>query len=139
MGTPLAVFRDERGAPGVLVDRCPHRNVPLSEGRVRDGSLECAYHGWRFDCTGACVAIPGLERSVEDRRGAVSHAAVERDGMVWFWSEPDETPTGEPFRLPDLGPGMRQVVLRYDIEATMHAAIENTLDVPHTAFLHREL
>src|SRR5262249_897044 len=32
-----------------------------------------------------------------------------------------------------------QVVLRYDIDATMHAAIENTLDVPHTAFLHRGL
>jgi phenylpropionate dioxygenase-like ring-hydroxylating dioxygenase large terminal subunit len=139
MGMPLVVFRDGRGAPGVLVDRCPHRNVPLSEGRVQDGNLECAYHGWCFDGSGACVAIPGIGRDVTERRGVGAHAAVERDGMVWFWTEPDEEPTSEPFRLPDLGPGMRQVVLRYDIDATMHAAIENTLDVPHTAFLHRGL
>lgn len=139
MGAPLVVFRDGRGRPGVLIDRCPHRNAPLSEGRVHQGSLECAYHGWRFDAGGTCVAIPGSSRDVGGRRGVGSHATLERDGMVWFWSEPDEMPTGEPFALPDLGPGMRQVVLRYDIDATMHAAIENTLDVPHTAFLHRGL
>ena len=139
MDVPLVVFRDGRGEPGVLVDRCPHRNAPLSMGRVHEGSLECGYHGWRFDREGGCVAIPGLDRPVGERRGVGAHAAVERDGMVWFWSEPDEAPEGEPFRLPDLGPGMREVVLRYDIDATMHSAVENTLDVPHTAFLHRGL
>ena len=139
MDAPLVVFRDGRGQPGVLVDRCPHRNAPLSAGRVRDGTLECGYHGWRFDCAGACVAIPGIGGATSERRGVGSHAAVERDGMIWFWSEPDETPIGEPFRLPDLGAGSRQVVLRYDVDATMHATIENTLDVPHTAYLHRGL
>lgn len=139
LGAPLVVFRDGDGQPGVLVDRCPHRNAPLSAGRVHAGSLECGYHGWRFDCAGSCVAIPGIDRAGGERRGVGAHAAVERDGVVWFWSEPDEAPAGEPFRLPDLGPGAREVVFRYDIDATMHAAIENTLDVPHTAFLHRGL
>jgi len=139
MGAPLVVFRDGRGEPGVLVDRCPHRNAPLSAGRVHRGSLECGYHGWCFDSSGSCTAIPGLDRAVGDRRGVGAHATVERDGIVWFWSEVDEAPSGEPFRLPDLGPGARQVVLRFDIDSTLHAAIENTLDVPHTAFLHRGL
>lgn len=139
MGAPLVVFRDGRGQPGVLVDRCPHRNAPLSAGRVHRGDLECGYHGWRFDGTGRCTAIPGLDGAVGERRGVGAHATVERDGMVWFWSEPDEAPAGEPFRLPDLGPGARQVVLRFDIDSTLHAALENTLDVPHTAFLHRGL
>jgi phenylpropionate dioxygenase-like ring-hydroxylating dioxygenase large terminal subunit len=137
-GAPLVVFRDGRGIPGVLTDRCPHRNAPLSLGRVRDGALQCAYHGWRFDGCGTCVAIPGLD-AVGARRPVAHHAAREVDGIGWFWSEPDEAPAGEPFRLPDLGPGARRVVLTYDIDATMHAAIENTLDVPHTAFLHRGL
>ena len=43
-GTPLVLFRDGRGRPAALLDRCPHRNVPLSLGRVRDGQLECNYH-----------------------------------------------------------------------------------------------
>ena len=139
MGAPLAVFRGRDGKPGVLVDRCPHRNAPLSAGRTRDGILECGYHGWQFDNGGACVGIPGIDADVSERRGVGSHAAVERDGMVWFWSEPDDEPTCEPYAMPDLGAGQRQVALTYDIDATMHAAIENTLDVPHTAFLHRGL
>lgn len=139
LGSPLVAFRDGSGRPGVLVDRCPHRNAPLSMGRVHAGALECRYHGWRFDGQGACVAIPGLDGPVEGRRGVGAHAACERDGIVWFWSEPDEEPVGEPFRLPGMGAGAKQVVLTYDIGATMQATIENTLDVPHTAFLHRGL
>src|SRR5690349_4921779 len=59
-GVPLVLFRGEGGKPAALVDRCPHRNVPLSLGRVREGTLECAYHGWRFDTAGQCRAVPGL-------------------------------------------------------------------------------
>ena len=137
MGTPLVVFRGADGAPAVLVDRCPHRNAPLSLGRVKHGELQCAYHGWRFDASGVCVAIPGVDATGE--RHAQAHAATERDGIVWFWSEAEGEPSAEPFRLPELGPKAREVVLSYDIDATMHAVIENTLDVPHTAFLHRGL
>lgn len=39
-------------------DLCPHRKVPLSEGRVEAGKLECAYHGWKFDNIGKPVSIP---------------------------------------------------------------------------------
>src|SRR5690349_4704699 len=58
-GTPLVLFRGEGGKPGALMDRCPHRNVPLSLGRVTNGQLECGYHGWRFDTGGQCRLIPG--------------------------------------------------------------------------------
>src|SRR5437764_226212 len=55
-GTPLVLFRGASGRVGALLDRCPHRNVPLSLGQVgRDGTLQCAYHGWRFDTAGACT------------------------------------------------------------------------------------
>jgi phenylpropionate dioxygenase-like ring-hydroxylating dioxygenase large terminal subunit len=133
------VFRGAGGRPGVLEDRCPHRNAPLSAGRVHDGELECAYHGWRFDGCGGCVAVPGLDLGGGDSRAVPSHATVERDGVVWFWPTAGEEPEGEPFPLPELGAGTREVVLRHDIGAPMAAVIENTLDVPHTAFLHRGL
>jgi phenylpropionate dioxygenase-like ring-hydroxylating dioxygenase large terminal subunit len=46
-----------------FVDSCPHRQVPLSEGRVEnDGTLLCSYHGWRFDGShGRCVAVPQID------------------------------------------------------------------------------
>lgn len=142
MDTPLAVFRDGNDGVGVLLDRCAHRNYPLSLGRVTDeGNLECGYHGWRFDACGACVRVPGL---LEDRTAAsstrqvASHPALERDGVVWVWGDPDSAPSRDPFALPAFeGPGTGETVFRYDLDCTMHAALENALDVPHTAFLHR--
>ena len=47
VGLPLVLFRDAEGRAQALLDRCPHRNAPLSLGRVtNEGRLECAYHGW---------------------------------------------------------------------------------------------
>lgn len=142
MDTPLVVYRKGKGDVGALVDRCPHRNFPLSLGRVTDaGSLECGYHGWQFDDCGNCLRVPGLlddaTANAENRRVA-SHAAVERDGVVWVWGAANTTPTRDPFSMPAFDePGSGQTVFRCDLDCTMHAALENALDVPHTAFLHR--
>ena len=58
----LALYRDSRGMVRAVEDRCPHRRMPLSMGRVTtDGHLQCPYHGWCFDGeTGQCVVIPNL-------------------------------------------------------------------------------
>jgi nitrite reductase/ring-hydroxylating ferredoxin subunit len=58
----LAVYRDLAGAVRAVEDRCPHRRLPLSMGRLtEDGSIQCPYHGWSFDgATGRCTAIPNL-------------------------------------------------------------------------------
>jgi nitrite reductase/ring-hydroxylating ferredoxin subunit len=40
---------------------CSHffRLAPLSEGRIEsDGTLQCSYHGWRFNSEGKCTEIP---------------------------------------------------------------------------------
>src|SRR5215207_36331 len=61
LGVPLVLFRDAQGRPATLLDRCPHRNVPLSIGRVtQSGLLECGYHGWQFEGGGSCLLVPGL-------------------------------------------------------------------------------
>lgn len=143
MDTPLALFRDRAGRARALVDRCPHRNVPLSLGRVDDGCLECAYHGWRFGADGTCVTVPGLpagEPAATRTRAAATYPTCERDGFVWVWADPEHGPEGEPFALPRLdGKQCGETVFAYDLDCTVHAALENALDVPHTAFLHRGL
>ena len=49
-GEPLVLWRSEdNGDVHCANDICPHRSSALSEGRVRDGKLECYYHGWQFD------------------------------------------------------------------------------------------
>jgi 3-phenylpropionate/trans-cinnamate dioxygenase ferredoxin component len=46
-----------------LLDNCSHQNFPLSSGAVLpDGSIECAWHGARFDArTGAPLGLPAVE------------------------------------------------------------------------------
>ena len=142
LGVPLALFRDDTGKAGALIDRCPHRNVPLSLGEVRSGQLQCAYHGWRFDCDGHLKAIPGLpivndvELSMPGRT-CQSFNTREQDGFVWVWMQPAQVPTTEPVPLPQAHwPDYLTVRWDADVDGTLHSTLENILDVPHTSFLH---
>ena len=140
-GVPLVLFRAQGGAPSALLDRCPHRNVPLSLGRCENGRLECAYHGWQFDGAGDCRLIPSLTKPSEGRgRRAPHYSALERDGFIWVYGSPDSEPRSEPHRFALLGDS-RYTTVRRAVEAkgTLFSTIENALDVPHTAFLHRGL
>lgn len=135
----MVVFRDAAGRPNALIDRCPHRNVPLSLGTVTaEGELRCGYHGWCFDGGGNCTSIPGLgPQSASPARTVASHTVTEADGFVWIWAGVDATPTGQPPALPQLAERrVGRTVFVLDLDCTMHAALENALDVPHTAFLH---
>lgn len=142
METPVVVFRDRGGEPNALVDRCPHRNAPLSLGRVDpEGSLQCGYHGWSFDGTGTCTDVPGLDTApASANRSVPSFAVTESDGFVWIWGEPGVEPSGRPFALPQLTDRkVGRTVFVCDVESTMHASLENALDVPHTAFVHGDI
>ena len=59
LGKDIVLWRDNSGKWNCFADVCPHRLVPLSEGRIEsDGNLLCAYHAWRFNSEGKCVSIP---------------------------------------------------------------------------------
>jgi phenylpropionate dioxygenase-like ring-hydroxylating dioxygenase large terminal subunit len=155
LGVPLALFRGADGRPAAVLDRCAHRNLPLSLGQCRDGLLQCRYHGWRFD-EGVCRLVPGLindpgTASTDEAhtsgtefdsvaRRVPSFPAVERDGLVWVVPSLESPLQGEPLAMPEVGTaGYASVWRRRTLSATVHAALENALDVPHTAFLHRGL
>jgi phenylpropionate dioxygenase-like ring-hydroxylating dioxygenase large terminal subunit len=137
-GRPIVLFRAAHGAPAALVDRCPHRNVPLSLGRVRGGELECAYHGWRFGGDGECVLVPGLaDARSSPARDAPAHAVLERNGLVWVWGRPSEAASGEPFAFPHLDdPSYTTLRRSVEVGASVFDVAENAMDVPHTAYLH---
>lgn len=141
LDTPLVLFRDARSTACALIDRCAHRNVPLSLGQVRDGRLVCAYHGWAYDGEGVCRDVPALCGDPTGRgRRVQTFATRERDGFVWVFMDPEVTIEAEPFALPHLdAPGYTTVRHQVDVPATLYATLENILDVPHTAFLHRGL
>ncbi|MEM8607942.1 MAG: aromatic ring-hydroxylating dioxygenase subunit alpha [Myxococcota bacterium] len=140
-GLPVVSFRDVNGRPAVLVDRCAHRNAPLSLGRVVGSNLECAYHGWQFDGTGACREVPGLCGDAEHpSRRVPSYACRDSQGWLWVYSVPDVQPDFAPYAIPCADQsGYFTVRERLEMPGPLDAVAENALDVPHTAFVHAGL
>ena len=135
---PIVLFRDEDDRAVALVDRCLHRNMQLSAGRVVGGCLECPYHGWRYDGAGRCVAIPSLDPSVRVALPEIPrYPTAEGDGYVWVWMGRDE-PGEPPRRFPHLRErGWTTFSMTTRFPAGAFACLENFLDCPHTVFVHR--
>ena len=81
---PVVLFRDENGQIAALEDRCCHRHLPLSLGKIVDGGIQCGYHGLRFDPTGDCVEVPGQSR-VPPGASVRSYPVAERHNCIWIW------------------------------------------------------
>ena len=56
----FVLFRDEQGKINCLQDTCAHRGASLGHGKLRNGNVECPYHGWQYNGLGDCVYIPSL-------------------------------------------------------------------------------
>ena len=87
LGEKLVVWRDAAGRPQAVVDVCPHRGVRLSQGRVLEGHLQCAFHGLRFDGAGRCTLIPWEpeDSRLLDEIRVAGFPADELGGYVWAY------------------------------------------------------
>ena len=143
MDEPILLFRDVDGQVAALYDRCPHRAVPLSQGRVLDHAVECAYHGFQFDRTGRCVLIP-TEQRVPASVSTRSYPVVEQMQFVWIWM--GDPAKADPAMVPSyVQLGCDQSVHRrwqfepyfvMEIKANYSLLFENLLDTSHISFLH---
>lgn len=144
-GHPLVLWRSEDdGEVHCADDVCPHRSAALSEGRLRDGNLECLYHGWEFESKGQCVRIPQLEKGAEIPKRAClkMRPCVIVEGLVWAWMG-DEAPTTEPPRQNDGlddWTGEKKGCFVNDVQIDLpydHSYLaENLIDPAHVAISH---
>jgi vanillate O-demethylase monooxygenase subunit len=137
LGEPLVMYRLRDGSVTALEDRCPHRRMPLSAGRITpDDKLVCGYHGLTFDCSGRCVLVPGQSNTgdLKIRR----FPTVERSGLVWAWMGPADRATVD--AIPDTGwldrPGWRSTKLYRHPQANYLLLHDNLADLLHVAYLH---
>lgn len=137
LGEPVALYRREDGTPVALEDRCCHRRAPLHKGKVIGDTLQCGYHGFTFDTTGACIAIPGQDR-VPPSVAVRGYPVVERHRYVWIWM--GEKDKADPARIPDFScnddPNWAAVGANLHVEANYLLLVENLIDLSHVAFVH---
>jgi nitrite reductase/ring-hydroxylating ferredoxin subunit len=136
---PIVLFRDAEGRARALMNRCPHRFVPLSMGKLHDGGnvIQCGYHGLRFDVQGRCVLNP--QGGPPPPRAQVrSFPLVERYSALWIWMGDAEA--ADDTRIPDfsfmdrathyVATASMVVAAHYELES------DNILDLSHIEFLH---
>ena len=83
-GNDIVLFRGSDGGIHAIAAYCPHMGANLADGRVRDGCLECPFHGWRFAGDGEVTGLPGGETPQPGRRTA-SWAVDELHGWVCIY------------------------------------------------------
>ncbi|HXS17763.1 MAG TPA: Rieske 2Fe-2S domain-containing protein, partial [Polyangiaceae bacterium] len=133
-GLPLVAARMGSGCV-VLLDRCPHRNVPLSRGRIRGEALQCPYHGWQFDRDGHCVLIPGRGEPPKASHAVASYPTRTHHGILFVGL--DVAPESAPFSSSEQSdPGYVRLVRAVTLPGSPLMVVENALDVPHTGVLH---
>ena len=57
-GLPVAVFRNAEDKVFALLDRCPHKGGPLSQGIVFGESVACPLHNWNISLADGCAKAP---------------------------------------------------------------------------------
>jgi phenylpropionate dioxygenase-like ring-hydroxylating dioxygenase large terminal subunit len=137
---PLVLFRDAEGWPTALLDRCLHRNAPLSKGALFDGCIGCPYHGWTYNPKGELVIVPSENHKPEPRPGMTVQRfpTLEQDGLIWvYMGTPSRAAERAPFRFPHAGEGgWSSYFMLTAFDGDVTDLVENFMDVPHTEFVH---
>ncbi|HXP31985.1 MAG TPA: aromatic ring-hydroxylating dioxygenase subunit alpha [Stellaceae bacterium] len=138
LGKPVVLYRKQDGAPVALEDRCCHRHLPLSLGRLEGDDLRCGYHSLRYDSQGICVEVPGQAKIPRELR-VRAYPLVLRFGWVWIWM--GDPARADPRLIPDwwwadhpewacAKPDMIYVKCNYQL------VTDNVLDVTHLVYVH---
>jgi phenylpropionate dioxygenase-like ring-hydroxylating dioxygenase large terminal subunit len=134
----LALWRDENKTACCIEDRCCHRGVSLSCGKIINGKLECPFHGFIYDKSGRVERVPanGKNNPAPESMKVKSYETFELYGLIWVWWGDDDKATAEPFFFKELADFSYS---SFKDHWTVHysRAIENQLDVVHLPFVHK--
>lgn len=96
-GIDVAVFRNDQDGVFALLDLCPHKGGPLSQGIVFGTSVACPLHNWTIDLEGGCAKAPDAgctpKFSVKLEDGQVLLNALELSTLALDLTRPVAGPT----------------------------------------------
>jgi len=133
---PLLLFRDARGAPKAILNRCPHRFAPLSAGSIKGGVVRCGYHGLAFDGSGRCVDNP--HGAITSALCVTTFPVAERHQVLWVWMG---SAAADPSGIPDLSfidetPESARIYGYLPTAANYQLLTDNIMDLSHADYLH---
>lgn len=139
-GEPIVIVRTATGTLFALEDRCAHRQVPLSGGTIEGELLQCGYHCWTYDASGACVSVPYIDKEKTLPNGVRGYPCREAYGLIFvFMGDAEKSATATFPQVPAFND--RRYKTRFlDRRVECHYSFmhENLMDMNHQ-FLHRKL
>lgn len=137
MDEPIVLFRGKGGTVAALEDSCAHRYMPLSQGKVEDGCIQCPYHGLVYDQSGSCIFVPG-QTQVPPGASVRSYPVVEKWRFVWIWM--GDSVLANEQEIPDYhwndDPAWVSVGDYFYVKGSYRLLIDNLLDLSHVAYVH---
>jgi phenylpropionate dioxygenase-like ring-hydroxylating dioxygenase large terminal subunit len=140
----FVLWRDASGAVQCLSNTCVHRGGSLAGGRVRNGEVQCPYHGWQFGGDGRCTTIPSLGKGakIPARARVDAYPTAEKYGLVFAFL--GDLPEAERCPIMDLpeyrgaapDPGWRASIQHFDWDFDYQRAMENGIDGAHNEYVH---
>ncbi len=76
-GHPVAVFRNTENKVFALLDKCPHKGGPLSQGIVFGEKVACPLHNWNIELVSGCAVAP-------DEGCSQKFAVQIEDGQIYL-------------------------------------------------------
>ncbi len=136
---PLVAFRTSDNI-SVMLDRCPHRGVKLSNGCLEKNNIVCPFHGLSFNHHGQCERIPvqGDDSVIPKALRATTYPAREQHGFIFLWwgAVPEVLPEVDWFHDElDGCDGPYENVA--ECNTGLSRNIENQLDMAHLPFVHK--
>jgi phenylpropionate dioxygenase-like ring-hydroxylating dioxygenase large terminal subunit len=141
VGDDVVMFRTEDGTPAALEDRCCHRNMPLSMGRLSGDNIRCMYHGLVYDAAGTCVEVPGQTELPPGAR-VKSYPVVEKWALIWIWmgepalADAEQIPDWFYLDHPDWVAARGNHAKPIHMKCYWELNNDNLLDLSHVAYLH---
>jgi phenylpropionate dioxygenase-like ring-hydroxylating dioxygenase large terminal subunit len=132
----IAVYRNQEQKALAFIDKCPHRNIPVSQGRICNGNLVCSFHGWEFNENGHCVKVPGMMEGEKPRAAKLrKYDLIEQEGYIWVrLNQHSQFKPHIPAHISDKS--MRTTSFRTHLKCSSLDIAENFLDPFHTPFVH---
>ena len=99
-GKKIAMFK-YKGKIGAISHKCAHQGGPLADGKIKNGSVVCPWHGWEFDpITGKAPkgfddSVPAYEVKVEDNEVFVSSEPIEKSDSSKESKEVENSENGD--------------------------------------------
>jgi vanillate O-demethylase monooxygenase subunit len=134
----IVIYRTSKGRVIAMEDRCPHRFLPLSMGKLIGDNLQCGYHGVTYNCEGHCVRIPG-QKKIQKTLKVRTYPVFEQHDIVWIWmGDKSLADTSEIFDMPQFAQAGWEAHQGDAIHLTSNYlnVAENLVDPAHVSFVH---